>query len=287
MSRRQEIIDRALALPQLPASVHCVSALLQDENADMDAVVRAVEMDPGMTANILRMANSSYFGGVRNVGTVREAVVRLGVKRVMQLTLATGVAQHAKVPVKGYGLEPEAMLEHSIALGLAAELLGKELDLDVPAHAFTGGLLANIGKIVLGSFVEVDAGPIQDKAQQEGLTFEEAEAAVLGIDHAELGALLLEHWELPREIVQVVRWRYRPGQAPEPSSALDLVHAGDMLVKMSGIALGLDGLQYSPSAEVLDRLGLTPEVQTAVMASIQDHLAEMRDLFAGCGGCAA
>ena len=89
----------------------------------------------------------------------------------------------------------------------------------------------------MGVFLEVDAAPILALAHEQQISFEQAEESVLGINHAELGAILLEHWSIPEAIVKVVRYRLRPDDCPEPDRALDLVHVGDVITKMTGIGM--------------------------------------------------
>jgi len=279
MNRRQEIIAKALAVPQMPMPVQKIMSIINDPDATLMQLAQFIEYEPGLTVNLLRMANSAFFGGHGAVSTVKDAVMRLGMQRVYQMVLASGVAPFAKYEIKGYGLPPGQLLEHSAALAVASEQLATELGLTAPPHTFTSGLLVNIGKVVLGAFLAVDADPILEMAYSQGIAFEKAERAVLGIDHGELGALLLEHWRLPPPIVYVVRHRLDPDAAPERDLTLDLVHAGDVIAKMTGIGLGYDGMHYAPCEAVLIRLGLTAEHVERVMECTITHFTEIRDIL--------
>ena len=282
MSRREEIIKKACAIPQMPMPVQKVLAYLGKPDADLRSLAKLIEYDPGLTVNVLRMANSSLFCGGCKVSTVKDALMRLGLHRVYQLVIASGVAPFTRFEIKGYGLRPGELLEHSVAVAMAAELLARECGLVAPPHTFTAGLLVNIGKTVLGSFLEVDAAPILELAHARQIPFEQAEEIVLGINHAELGALLLERWAIPDPIVGVVRYRLRPDDSPEPDLALDLVHVGDVIAKMTGIGLGIDGLQYAPSQAVFERLGVTPLHMENVMVAILEQIGDLRDILMDC-----
>lgn len=254
-------------------------AYIGNPEADLRQLAKIIEYDPGLTVNVLRMANSSFFGGASKVSTVNEALMRLGLNRVYQLVIASGVAPFARYEIKGYGLRPGELLEHSVAVATASETLAQELEITAPPHTFTAGLLVNIGKTVMGSFLEVDAAPILTLAHERQIPFEQAEELVLGINHAELGAILLERWGIPAPIVNVVRYRLRPDDCPEPDVALDLVHVGDVIAKMTGIGMGIDGMQYVPSEAVFARLDLTPQQMENVMAAIMEQIAEVRDIL--------
>ena len=149
------------------------------------------------------------------------------------------------------------MLRHSIAIGVGAEILARELNIHAPDHTFTSGLLCNVGKIVLGKFLEVDADELLTLAHSDDIPFEEAERRLLGIDHAELGAMLLARWELPEPIVRCVRWYLDPSEAPFQDVALDLIHVGHIIATMSGIGQGLEGLHHTVCQDCFDRLGMT------------------------------
>lgn len=279
MSKREEIIAKLRLVPPLPPAVQKTLALLRDPDADIGAIATSIQLDPGLTANVLRLANSPHMGAQREIATVREALVRLGAAKVGQLALASGAAPQLRPSTKGYDLPPGALLEHSIATALAAETLAKELGITPPEHTFTAGLLTNIGKTVMGDFLELDATPILELAHSEMIPFQMAETRILGINHAEVGALLLEAWNLPPEIVEVVRWFLDPDEYEGENLALDLVHAGECLAKMSSIALGVDGLHYHPSTFVIERLGLTPEIVELVMANVVEQAAALRETF--------
>ena len=279
MSRREDILQKAFAIPQMPMPVQKVLAYIGNPEADLRQLARIIEYDPGLTVNVLRMANSSFFGTGGKVTSVREALMRLGLNRVYQLVIASGVAPMTRYEIKGYGLRPGELLEHSVAVATASETLAKELGRVAPPHTFTAGLLVNIGKTVMGSFLEVDAIPVLPLARDRHISFEQAEEEILGINHAELGAILLERWSIPIPIVNVVRYRLRPDDCPEPDLALDLVHVGDVIAKMTGIGMGIDGMQYTPSEAVFARLDISPEQMEAVMEAILEQIAEVREIL--------
>ena len=280
-SRREEIIARIRDVKRMPSAVQKAVVLLGDPDVDIGELSRIIEHDPGLTSNVLRLANSAYFGGSRSIASVREAIVRLGAGNLKKLLATAGLAPVANQEIKGYGLPPGMLLKHSITVAVSAEELAKQLGRRAPEHTFTAGLLSDIGKVVLGTFLAVDAEPILKLAHDQGLTFERAEEEILGINHAEVGALLLDYWELPENIVQVVRWKFDPLGFDGTDLALDLVHVADALAKMSGIGVGVDGLNYRPSDQVVKRLELTSEIIDRTMAEVLDKVEQV---FEGLGG---
>lgn len=282
MSRREEILARVSEVVAIPSCAQKAAVLLGDPDADLGELARIIEHDPGLTANLLKVVNASFFSGNRPMRTAHEAIVRLGTTQVLQFVISTGVAPSFVQKIEGYDLAPNMHLQHSVTVAMAAKELGNVLGLDVPDYTFTAGLLSGIGKIILGAYVQVNVHPILELAVTEGLSFDQAEDTVLGINHAELGGILLESWGLPTEITDVVRHHLRPDEYEGESLVLDLVHIGNVLAKMIGVGLGVDGLNYVPSHAVADRLKLTPEVLDLVSANVVSGLGEVWDLFLEC-----
>jgi len=283
MNRRETILEKLSQVVVIPSFAPKAAVLLNDPDADPDQLARIIEYDPGLTANLLKIVNASFFSASTPLLTARAAIERIGSVQTLQFVISTGVAPTYVCKVKGYDLAPNMHLQHSVTVAMAARELGLVLGLDAPDHVFTAGLLSGLGKILLGAYVEVDVKPILDLVGQ-GMDFDRAEDEVLGINHAEVGALLLAKWGLPPSLVNVVRHHLRPEEALKPDLVLDLVHIGNALAKMIGVGLGLDGLNYAPSTVVAERLGLTPEILDEVSVNVVDDLRDVWDLFLECAG---
>lgn len=282
MTRREEILSKIGEVVAIPSCASKAKALLDNPDADLEELARIIEHDPGLTANLLKVVNASFFGSNRPMLSAREAIERLGTLQVLQFVISTGVAPSFVQKIEGYDLAPNMHLQHSVTVALASRELGTVLGLKAPDHVFTAGLLSEVGKILLGAYLKVNVRDILELALEKGLNFDRAEDEILGINHAEVGALLLEKWNLPPELVNVVRYHLRPDEAPEQDVALDLVHIGTALAKMIGVGLGVDGLNYAPSQAVVKRLGLTPEILDEVSVNVVEGLGRVWDLFMEC-----
>ena len=280
MSRREEILASIESVPSMPAAAIEAIALLQDPDVDVGKLMQTIEYDPGLTSNLLRLANSAYYGGARTISSLRDAIVRLGTKCILQMVVASAASPLIRPALSGYDLPPGELWRHSVAVAVGAEQVAAALGVQTPDQAFTSGLLHDVGKILLGTFMEVDAGPIINLARAEQISFEVAERRVLGIDHAEAGAALLEAWELPETIVRVNRWHHSPeGFAGDPL-VVDLVHVADALCLQGAIgAGGADGLHYRPSHEVVERIGLTTLAAETAVCGIMQGLSDLGGLF--------
>jgi putative nucleotidyltransferase with HDIG domain len=253
----KKIVSAIKTFPGMPGTAVKLLALIDDPAMRVSQIERILRHDPGLTANVLRLANSAYFGIPSKVGSIRQAVILLGLKRLIQMVIAACVSAIMDKPVPGYDLSPGELWRHSIAVSVAAEGLVKELQVEAAEEIFTAALLHDVGKLVLGEFVNDDFKQIQTAVSQ-GISFEMAETIVLGINHAEIGARILTNWALPMEIVNAIQFHHAPQRAAYNSTMLDIVHVANFMSLMIGIGIGRDGLQHQPSAEVTHRLGLQP-----------------------------
>ncbi|GMV90335.1 MAG: hypothetical protein AMXMBFR82_01130 [Candidatus Hydrogenedentota bacterium] len=276
MSKRNDILESVRKVPSLPVTTARVLALVQNPHTSVAALQQEVELNPGLASNILRLANSAYFRGAHPIASVRDALVRLGMKRVAQLVLTTSVEPLTRPAVSGYGLQSGGLFRHSAATAMAAEQLAGVLGMEPPDHLYTAGLLHDLGKIVMGTFLEIDAEPILKLAFDEGLSFERAERRILGVDHAEVGATLLATWEIPSSVVDVVRWHHEPEQFPgDDKTVVDVVHVADHMSRLSGTSAEADGLNYELSAASVERLGITPAITERVIDEVLRTLDEI------------
>ncbi len=251
----KNIASSLKSFPSMPGAAVKLLALIDDPDMSVSQIEDILRHDAGLTANILKLANSAYFGIPSKVGSVRQAVLILGLKRLIQMVIASCVSAIMDKPVPGYDLPPGELWRHSIAVSVAAEGLVKELNIGAKEEIFTAALLHDVGKLVLGSFVRDDFAKIEAALKQD-VSFEAAEDMVLGTNHADMGARILTQWSLPSDIVNAVRWHHTPESAESVDTMLDIVHVANVLCLMIGIGAGSDGMQYEPSEAVIERLGL-------------------------------
>jgi putative nucleotidyltransferase with HDIG domain len=253
--RLDQIAPMIKAFPGMPTAALKLLALVDEADVTVQQIEGILRQDAGLTANLLKLANSAYFGIPAKVGSVRQAVILLGLKRLVQMVIAACTSAIMDRSVPGYDLPAGELWRHSLAVSVAAEGLARELKMESAEEIFTAALLHDVGKLILGQFVQDDYGKIE-MALAQGLPFETAESIVLGTDHAAVGAEVLSKWSLPAGIVHAVRWHHVPEKAARVDPMLDVVHVANVLCLMIGIGVGREGLQHEPSSVVTRRLGL-------------------------------
>jgi len=279
VSIKDEILSKVKEVPPLPDVVVKLRRYCNDPRASYAEIARIIEREPGLTANLLRLANSAYFGCAGTISSVQLAMTRLGLKRIYQLALTVCLGPLAGREVKGYGLAPMQLWEHAMSVAVTAELLAGHLDLPDPEEAYTAGLLHDIGKIILGNYVEVDMDRIRQLVA-DGMPFDDAEREVLGTNHPAIGGALMRRWQIPNTLAEAVRWHHAPSKCDGGKPLTDLVHLADILVLNAGWGVGDDGLNYALDESAAVRLGYRHELGELVMAHVQEHLAELMEMFA-------
>lgn len=263
----------------MPAFSQDLVAYLQDPEADFARVTEMIQYDPGLTANILRMANSVAYGGVRKVDSLRAALPRLGINRVLEMVLALTVSTRLVADLPGMGLRGDDLLRHSIFTAVAAGELARLLGMRHTEMAFTIGLLHDLGMVALDPFVAAHKGRLDASFEASDRSFEHVEQEVLGIDHAEAGARILADWGLSDAVVTAVRWHHEPERVEAHRELVNLIHLADILAFSQGIGTGDYGMGYRASSEAIGALGLRQKQVEYVASETVDKMRELAGIL--------
>jgi len=274
-----DIIDKIDTLPPVPAAMSRMAQALSDPDTDVNDIVQIIQFEPGLTAGVLKMANSAFFGSAFEIGSIRQAVTRLGLEQVFRLVVISSVSSTMGKSVAGYDLPPGELWRHSVAAALVTQYLAEAIGLTNGEVAFTAALVHDVGKLIIGNFLDVDFPAIEKISVEQEISFEEAERNVLGADHAEIGAAVLEKWNLPSSIVDAVRCHHNPDQAKGHQSLVDVVHVADALCLSMGLGPGRDGLYYRPSETSLRRCGLSKHDRESIVSRALGALDKFSELF--------
>ena len=250
-----EILDKVKSFPTIPGAGAKMLSLLEEPDTSVSEIEDILRYDPGLTANILKLANSAYFGLPSKIGSLKQAVILLGLKRLIQLVVASCVSAVMDKSVPGYNLPSGDLWRHSIAVSIASEALVKGKKRIDGEDVFTPALLHDVGKMILGSFVSEELEAIQSIAAK-GIPWVVAENMVLGTDHAEIGARILANWSLPAGIINAVRWHHDPDSPDASNLQMDVVYLANVLCQTPDTSgpSACHAVELSPA--VIDRLGI-------------------------------
>jgi len=239
----EKILNSIKAIPAFPETVQRLMILLNREDYSVQELATVVKYDQAVTANVLRIANSAYFGLREKVKSVEQALSLLGRKNLIRTIQTAGVSRIFRaVPARGYVTTGSELWQHSVAVALMSQILSRRIRGEEDNVLYTAALLHDVGKMIMGEYVEEAMTAIMDKVTRQGYSFLEAEEEVFGINHAELGGKIAEKWKYPEEIRDAIRYHHRPDLLSEDRPVPWFVHLSDQFASLMGVDGGIDGL---------------------------------------------
>jgi HD-like signal output (HDOD) protein len=285
----KDLLSSAEALGALPATVTRLANIVSNPEHDIREIVEVVTFDQSLTATILRRANSAALGARFQIKTVRDATLWLGSGSLLSLALATNVSRKLNAAIPAYGLAEGQLWKQSVAASLAAEEIRHQAGVEVPAEAPTAALLHDFGKVVLAQhFGARVLNMLAQAAVADNMGLLAAEARVFGINHADIGGLVAQHWKLPHSIVDAIIHHHHAGEHRNPASAaVSLAHAmvpdvlagHDVPLGPAGVPCTADADPVQTHAEVLAGLAIPAESYGELVAASRTRYAELADRY--------
>ncbi|RLB21717.1 MAG: HDOD domain-containing protein, partial [Deltaproteobacteria bacterium] len=257
MGKIERIIEEINELRPVSEIGNRVIEITSNPNSSLAELLDVIKYDQGMTANLLRICNSAYFGLKNKIVSIKQAVAYLGLNKVASLVVLGHSADNFKKAQVGYDLNEGELWRYSVSSALIAEDLAETKRLENISLIFTSALLKDIGKVILSAYVKDSFEDINKAVQDRGLTFVDAEKEVIGIDHAELGARVAEKWNFNPAMVDIIRNHHDPDKAPPDDISIPIVYLADSICMMIGIGVGSDGLAYRYHQDIVDRLNFS------------------------------
>jgi putative nucleotidyltransferase with HDIG domain len=192
-------VDKLIPRPDIALDV---MTLANQSNCDISVLAKKINQDPSLMANMLRLANSAYFGRMQEISSVRDIVIRLGLDSVKMIAITSASAGLLKSPQEAYSLESGSLWRHSQSTALLSAIIGRFAKVEVTSGLYSAALLHDVGKIILNRQLQIETmnrGEIGEYASLVTL-----ENALLHTDHAKVGMALLQKWGLPESITEVV-----------------------------------------------------------------------------------
>ena len=226
----EHIVRQIQELPSLPVVVLELLSSMDQDDTDVHVLAQKIELDQALAAKTLRIANSSFYGMQSKVTSIPQAVSVLGFHSIR--TVVTACALTSSFAPAAGGFDFQAFWRHSLATAIAARLLAPHLGVN-PETAFTAGLLHDLGTLVLVTRFPAEHVLVRSYRQAHDCQMAEAELAVIGIDHAQVGSALAAYWKFPEAIQQAVADHH----------AIDRLEAGGLPLAVhmaNAVALALD-----------------------------------------------
>ena len=267
-----ELIKIVDEIPAFSKSVQNVMTLLHEPEANVEDVGSAIMKDQGLTIKILKMANSAFYRGSKQIKTIKRALVLLGLDTVEVLVYAAGVDKIMKQELKGYGYQKDEMWSYSLMSAYIAKTIALKVDFETPDFAFITGLLKDIGKVGLNSLVFESHEDIAELMTNKDVSYLAAEEAVIGFNHCQVGARMIKKWKLSSELAEAIELQQCPSQAVINPTLVAILHLTDaIVVKMDGYKMS-NPVSYDFQADVLSILGLNEKDLESLIIKVEEEL---------------
>ncbi len=270
----------AYDLAPLPATATRLAAVIGQPDWDLGQVVQVVQLDPALSGHVLRFANSALSGAQREISSIDEAVMRIGPGMVLGLAMGAGVRTKMNESVPAYGISAGELWRHAVCAGLAADVARRHCGTPIPNEAFPTALLHDIGKQVLGRFLDEPTVAVLEVARTAGRCSEiEAEAEVLGVHHCEVGGLVAQHWKLPKVFVLGITHHHDPAHTPpdEDPRIAYAVCLADLVARRIGYSTSQEPVDWRDWPDLLRVLETRPSrldrLCEAVAERVEDVIA--------------
>jgi putative nucleotidyltransferase with HDIG domain len=210
-SETRRIVRRLGGLPTVPAVAAKILKIFTEGNPDLDEVIELIETDQSITMKILKLVNSAYYGLPSRISSIKKAVLMLGASEVRCVLLSVTVSESLIKGLREKGPnKQEDLWKHSLACAVCAEMIAGKSCPGLKAEAFVGGLLHDVGKLILLECFPDKTEEVKMRHTEQGISWSQAEQDILGVDHATVGKWLAEKWNLPQIFVQAIWLHHHP-----------------------------------------------------------------------------
>ena len=275
-----DLVANVDELASLPGICGRVTALVDDPKSTIKELAQVISQDPGLSVKLLRIANSAFYGRVKGVETVEQALSVIGMQRVRDMVLGTA-ALDAFNGIPNDLVSMENFWMHSLYCAIASRLLAKKIRNPRAESIFVAGLLHDIGQLVLfhkrpEASRQALLLSIEDVSE---LDIVDAEQQVFGFDHCQIGAVLAEQWSLPDMLFEAILYHHAPEKATAFEQEVALVHISNILACMAELdQISTDDIdRIHPVAWEL--VGLDAKVIPEIVHEMQAQFTEVKNLF--------
>ncbi len=267
---RKEIEDLS-NLPTLPGVVHLIATMVEEEDTNVQQVGDMISRDHVLSARLLRLVNSPFYGFPGRISSIRHALVLLGFNVVKGLVLSTTVFDQLAKEARG-------LWEHSLGTALLSRRMARELNLREPDEILVAGLLHDLGKVVLAHIVPREYDRVFRIARERRVHIAVAELEVFGFDHCAVAGWVAAHWHLPERLNNALSFHHAPAQVKNsPETAV--VHLADILARGMSYGDGGDPTMPPIDHKAFRDLGLTFEQIDGVLKATESEYNSGLNVF--------
>jgi putative nucleotidyltransferase with HDIG domain len=282
-----QLLQKLQSLPALPGSVEQLCHLTSSVETDFDRISQIISIDEALTSKLLQVVNSPFYGLAQKINTVSEAIVTLGFHGVRSLALGISVVGcHGGSPHplnKPSPLTRENLWRHSLAVATTARKLSGLLQIRELEEVFVGGLLHDIGKIILLDYFHKEYAQVAEEAARGNRSLKSLESEAFGMDHAALGEELCRRWKLPPELARMVSpWEYSsPGEkeVPNEERMLQVIHFGNCIARIASIGFDANPMVDLDLLQIPEAQGIDASQLDELFSTLPEEVHAAEELF--------
>jgi HD-like signal output (HDOD) protein len=277
-TKLDHLVQQIGSLPTLPSVIVRVNEQVANPKTSALDLARTILEDQSLTARLLRLVNSPFYGFPRRIATVTEAVTILGFAPVRSLLLTASVVD-LLVGEETPDFSPTGLWEHSVGAAVGAGLLARYTRHEDREEVFVAGLLHDVGKLVLFHFLTKEFLAVLETSRREDIPIRTAEQRLLGFTHDQVGRLLAERWKLPVRLSEAIGCHHRPDLAQVGKREAALVHVAEALTRALGLGSGGDDAVPMLEPDCWRRLGLQTTILEPLMIELEEQYADARAIL--------
>ncbi len=273
-----KILEKIKALPTLSVVVARVIQVVSNPLTSASDLSGIITVDQALTAKVLKLANSAFYGFPFRIKNITQAVSILGFDTIRNLALTVSVHKIFTGETE-HGFSHQDFWKHSVGVAICSSLLAKKIKYKSPESAFTAGLLHDIGKNLFEQYMHEEFMEAIKISAEKGISIKDAEKDIIGINHAEVGRMMAEKWNLPHELKAGIGFHHNPDEEKEENVMATIVYAANILCKKKGVGFSGDNFIMPLSSDARSLLMLDEKAEDELMQKLDSELEEAKAFF--------
>ncbi len=273
---KRKIFRTVSDLPPMLPVVKVAQRVMDNPRTSFNQIARVLETDMAISARVLRLANSVYFGVGGQISSILHASVLLGCQTLEELITSAGHIIPLGKSLSGYRLASRDLWRHSLAVGHGARLIAKKIRPELENDAYVSGVLHDAGKLILNPYVLKRRKEFSEFMENSKKTYLSAETRLFGFNHSDIASELFRSWNIPSHLTTAIRYHHYPSRS-HGNELSNILHISDCIAKMGGVGMGLDDMRYHVDQRAMRFLGLIDDDIREIMSEVVESVSKIAE----------